>query len=155
MTPPTPVKMTTAVSDMETAYTDAAGRAPDATELSAGKIGGSTLTPGTYKWSTNVWIDSDLTLAGDENAVWIFQISGDLIQASTTNVILAGGAKAENVFWQVAGGAGVTLDTGANFAGIVLAHKAIVVRTGAKVNGRLLGQTAVTLDANEVSQPGL
>jgi hypothetical protein len=155
MTPPTPAKMTTAISDMETAYTDAAGRAPDYTELHAGKIGSLTLPPGTYKWSTNVWIDGDLTLdaVGDATSVWIFQISGDLIQASATSVILAGSAKSRNVFWQVDGGAGVVLDTGANFAGIVLAHKAIVVRTGAEVNGRLLGQTAVTLDANEVMQP--
>jgi hypothetical protein len=152
MVPPTPAKMTTAVSDMETAYTDAAGRAPDVTEFHAGKVGGLTLAPGTYKWSTNVWIDADLTLdaGGDGTAVWIFQISGDLIQASATSVVLAGGALADNIFWQVAGGAGVTLDTGANFAGNVLAHKAIVVRTGANVNGRLLGQTAVTLDANTV-----
>jgi hypothetical protein len=155
MTPPTPGKMTTAVSDMEAAYTAAAGRAPDETELGAGKIGGLTLGPGTYKWSTNIWIDGVLTLdaLSKEDAVWIFQISGDLFQASASRVDLVNGAKAENVFWQVAGGAGVTLSTTASFQGIVLAHKAIAVRTGATVNGRLLSQTAVTLDANTVDQP--
>ena len=48
---PTPVKMTTAVSDMQIAYTNAAGRKlPDFTELGGGNIGGKTLTPGLYKW---------------------------------------------------------------------------------------------------------
>ena len=54
---PTPANLTTAVSDMETAYTDAAGRTlPDYIELGAGIIGGLTLTPGLYKWSTRVTI---------------------------------------------------------------------------------------------------
>ena len=57
---PTPVTMTTAISDMETAYTDAAGRTlPDATELGAGNIGGLTITPGTYKWGTGVIIPAE------------------------------------------------------------------------------------------------
>lgn len=60
------------------------------------------------------------------------------------------GANAENIIWQVPGGAGVELDTTAHFAGLILAQKAIRVRTDATVNGRLLAQTAVTLDANTV-----
>jgi hypothetical protein len=154
MTPPTPAKMTAAISDMETAYTDAAGRKiPDFTELHAGEIGGKALSPGLYKWGTNVWIDTDVTLVGGEHDVWIFQVSGDVIQASATKVLLTGGAMAKNVFWQVAGGAGLSLDTTAHFEGVVLAHKAIIVKTGATVNGRLLGQTASTLDANEITEP--
>jgi len=154
MTPPTPAKMTAAISDMETAYTDAAGRKiPDFTELHAGKIGGKTLSPGLYKWGTNVWIDSDVTLVGGKNDVWIFQVSGDVIQASATKVILTGGALVKNVFWQIAGGMGLSLGTTAHFEGVVLAHKAIIVKTGATVNGRLLGQTASTLDANKITEP--
>lgn len=154
---PTPAKMTVAIANMETAYTESAGRAPDHTELYAGEIGGKTLAPGTYKWPTNVWIYDDVTLmgtgTGGENDVWIFQVSGDVILASGKSVILAGGVQAKNVFWQVAGGAGVSLGTGSNFVGVVLSHKKIVVRTGVKVTGRLLSQTAVTLDANQVTQP--
>jgi hypothetical protein len=152
MTPPTPAKMTTAISDMETAYTAAAGVAPDHTELYAGDISGKTLAPGTYKWGTNVWIYEDVTLKGNANDVWIFQISGDLILANGQKVLLDG-AMAKNVFWQVAGGAGVSLGTTSVFEGVALAHKAIIVKTGAEVNGRLLGQTAVTLDNNKVTQP--
>src|ERR1700686_3436710 len=55
--PPTPTKMTTAISDMETAFTDAAGRKiPNFTELGGGDISGKTLVPGLYKWGTDVLI---------------------------------------------------------------------------------------------------
>ena len=143
-----------AVLDMGTAYADASGRTtPDYTELHAGDISGKTLVPGLYKWGTNVLINTDVTLSGSANDVWIFQIAGDVLQASNTQVLLTGGALAKNVFWQVGGGTGVVVDTGAKFAGIVLAEKAISVKTGATVNGRLLSQTAVTLQQNTVTQP--
>lgn len=155
MTPPTPAKMTTAISDMETAYTDAAGRTlPDFTELGAGNVSGMTLEPGLYKWGTNVLITNvGVTIAGSATDVWIFQISGDLIVDNAAVMTLTGGALPENIFWQVAGGAGVSLGTTSQFKGVALAQKAIVVNSGATVNGRLLAQTAVTLDGNAVTQP--
>ncbi len=70
---PTPSDLTVAVGDMELAFTDAAGRAPDVTELGAGDIGGKTVTPGVYKWGTGLLIPADLTLSGDARAVWIFR----------------------------------------------------------------------------------
>jgi hypothetical protein len=147
-------KAATAVLDMGIAYTDAAGRTtPDYTELYAGDISGRTLEPGLYKWGTNVLINKDVTLEGGPNDVWIFQIAGDVIQASGTYVTLTGGALAKNVFWQVGGGAGVSLDTGAHFKGVVLAVKKITVKTDARVNGRLLSQTAVTLQQNDITEP--
>ena len=73
---PTPLTLGLAVLDMQAAYTDAAGRAPDFTELASGNIGGMTLQPGTYKWSTGVSILSDVTLNGGPNDVFIFQIAG-------------------------------------------------------------------------------
>lgn len=143
-----------AVLDMSTAYNDAAGRTtPDFTELHAGDISGKTLVPGLYKWGTNVLINTDVTLAGGANDVWIFQVSGDVIQAANTAVILSGGALAKNIFWQVAGGTGVALNTDASFAGVVLAIKGITVNTGTTVNGRLFSQTAVTLKMNTITQP--
>ena len=144
--------LTTAVSDMEIAYTDAAGRtSPNATELGAGEIGGLTLAPGLYKWSSGVSIAKDVTLAGGPNDVWIFQIAKTLTQASATRVTLTGGAQAKNVFWQVAGA--VAIGTTAHFEGIVLAKTMVAVKTGASVDGRLLAQTAVTLQQNAVTQP--
>ena len=150
--PPTPTTMTTAVSDMQTAYTDAAGRTlPDATELGAGNIGGMTLAPGLYKWGTGVTIPTDVTLSGSSTDVWIFQIAQTLDISSAAKVILSGGAQAKNIFWQVAGQA--TLGTTSVFNGNILGQTAIVLNTGATLNGRALAQTAVTLDANAVTAP--
>ena len=148
--PPTPTKMTTAVSDMQTAYTDAAGRTnPTATELGAGKIGGLTIAPGLYKWSTGVTITTSLTLSGGPNDVWIFQIAKGLKEGNGAIITLKGGAQAKNIFWQVAGK--VTLGTTASFKGTILCKTAIVMNTGAKLTGRALAQTAVTLDADAVT----
>lgn len=149
---PTPSNLTTAISDMETAYADAAGRTlPDFTELHAGDLSGQTLVPGLYKWSSNVLITSNVTLAGAADSVWIFQIAGDLTVGSDAQVLLSGGAQANNIFWQVGGGTGVEIGTTAHVEGNILAAKAIHLRTGASLNGRALAQTAVTLDKNIVS----
>jgi hypothetical protein len=142
--------LTTAVSDEETAYTDAAGRTnPDALNLGAGQMGGLTLAPGLYKWTSNVSISTDVTLAGGPNDVWIFQISGTLNQAPATKVILSGGALAKNVFWQTAGG--VVIGTTAHSEGTIMSKTMIAMNTGASTNGRLLAQTQVTLQKNSVT----
>jgi hypothetical protein len=147
-----PSSLTTAVGDMEFAYDDAAGRVlPDFINLGAGEIGGRTLVPGLYKWGTNVSISKNVTLSGGPHTVWIFQVAGKLNQASATRVTLTGGALAKNIFWQVAGS--VTIGTTAHFEGILLAKTLIAVNTEASVNGRLLAQTAVTLQMNAVTQP--
>lgn len=140
-----------AAADMGTAYTDAAGRAPDYTELGAGNIGGLNLGPATYKWGTGVLIPTNVTLTGGPNDVWIFQIAQDLVMSSATQVILAGGALPKNIFWQVAGI--VDVGTTAHFEGIALVQTAITLKTGSTANGRLLAQTAVTLDASTVTRP--
>lgn len=153
MTSPTPSTLTTAVSDMETAYTNAAGRVdPDFTELSAGEIGGLTLDAGLYKWGTGVLVSSDVTLNGSASDVWIFQIAQNLKLEDGRAIILTGGALPENVFWQVAGE--VTLQPGATFNGIVLSQTGVVLKAGATLNGRALAQTAVTLISNSVNEPG-
>ena len=144
--------LTKAVGDMGAAYDDASGRvSPDYTELGAGEIGGMTLSPGLYKWSTSLLITTDVTLKGGPNDVWIFQVAGTLNQANAARITLAGGARAQNIFWQVAGA--VTLGTTAHFEGIVLAKTLVAVNTGASLNGRLLAQTAVTLQMNAITEP--
>jgi Ice-binding-like len=152
---PTPTMMTTAVSDMQTAYTDAAGRTnPTATELGAGDISGLTLTPGLYKWGTGVTINSPgltLNCQGNANAVFIFQIGQTLTVGNGAIVTLSGSCQAKNVFWQVAGQ--TTLGTTVQFQGIVLDQTGIVLNTGATLNGRALAGTAVTLIANTVTSP--
>jgi Ice-binding-like len=149
---PTPTNITTAVSDMETAYTNAAGRTlPTATELGAGTLSGVTLVPGLYKWGTGVTITSDITLSGGANDVWIFQIGQTLTVSNGVHINLSGGALAKNIFWQVAGQ--TTLGTTSVFNGNILDQTAIVLNTGATLNGRALAQTAVTLSASAVVKP--
>jgi hypothetical protein len=146
---PTPVNLTRAIGAMQTAYVNAAGRKnPNRVGLGGGNIGGLTLAPGLYKWSTSVRIPKNVTLRGAAGAVWIFQIAGGLTQASATKVILSGGAQAKNVFWQVAGV--VAIGTTAHLEGVVLSKTAITLKTGASVNGSLLAQTAVTLQSNRI-----
>ena len=147
-----PSLLTKAVRDMEIAYTNAAGRKhPNFIDLGAGKIGGLTLVPGLYKWNTRVLISTDVTISGGRNAVWIFQIAGTLTQANATRVILKGGARAKNIFWQTSGS--VAIGTTAHFEGTILAKTKIAMKTGASANGRLLAQTAVTLQKNAVTRP--
>jgi Ice-binding-like len=150
-TAPTPTKMTTAIGDMGTAYTNAAGRLlPDHSELYAGDLTGKTLTPGLYKWSTTVLVSAGgVTISGTENDVWIFQIAQNLVLANGAMVTLSGGAQASNIFWQVAGK--VTLGTTAAMKGIILCQTEIAMSTGATLNGRALAQTAVTLQANAIT----
>ena len=148
---PTSVSLTTAVGDMGTAYTDAAGRAANYTELYSGDISGKTLNAGVYKWGNDVSLNSDVTLHGGANDVFIFQIAGKITQANNTKITLTGGAQAKNIFWQAAGT--VAIGTGAHFEGSILGQTNITLATGASVNGRLLAQTAVTLDQSTVIAP--
>ena len=151
---PTPSNLTTAVSNMESAYTDAASRpTPDFLELGTGNIGGKTLTPGLYKWTSTVTIPTDVTLTGGANDVWIFQTSGDLTMSASKHVTLSGGALAKNVFWQVAGK--VTLGAGAHFEGIILCKTEVTLVTGASMNGRILAQTQVALEKATLTKPAL
>jgi hypothetical protein len=148
---PTPTMLGTAVGNMITAYGVAAGRSPDSTELHSGLLSGQTLYPGTYFWSSAVLINDTLTLAGDSNAVWVFQIAQTLTLGSGAMIKLTGGAQPKNIFWQVAGQ--TTLGTTSDFKGIILDATAIVIQTGAAFNGRALAQTAVTLDAVTFTAP--
>ena len=154
MADPTPSNLTTAVGNMEAAFTDAAGRpSPNFSELYDGNVGGRTLTPGLYKWSGTVTAPTSFVIAGGPDDVWIFQIAGDLSISSGVSVTLSGGAQARNIFWQVAGG--VTAGTNSHLEGILLSMTAIALQTGASLNGRALSQTAVTLDQNTVVQPAV
>ncbi|MBF0311054.1 MAG: DUF3494 domain-containing protein [Magnetococcales bacterium] len=146
-----PSLLTSAVSSMEAAYTDAAGRtAPTATELGGGELSGN-LAPGIYKWSSPVVLSGNLTLTGGPNDVWIFQIAQTFNTAVGSSIKLEGGAQAKNVFFAVAGA--TTLGVSSHFAGIILGKTMIAVNTSATVEGRLFAQTAVTLQMNTITEP--
>jgi len=150
-TDPTPNTLTVAVGDMQTAYNDAAGRTtPDYIEYGAGNIEGFTLVPGLYKWGTNVGITSKLwfdasAFNNKDDAVWILQIAQDVIIGSGAEMILSGGAKAENIFWQIAGS--TNFGTTTQNKGVFLCETGIVFKTGSSLIGAALAKTAVTLDA--------
>jgi hypothetical protein len=154
-TSPTPTKMTAAIGDMEAAYTDAAGRTnPDFNEFGAGAIGGQTLAPGLYKWTTSVNIPSNgVTFSGTEDDIFILQISGDLIVAAGNEVTLTGGVKPENIFWQVAGT--VEVGAGSHMEGIIMGRMGANFLSGSSLNGRVLAQTACTLVGNTITQPAV
>ena len=142
------------IADLTTAYNDAAGRTLAPVTL-AGNLGGLTLPPGLYKSTSSLAISSgDLTLdaQGDANAVFIFQMASTLTTTTGRAVILSGGAKAANVFWQV--GSSATLGTSSVFKGTIMADQSISLNTGASLSGRALARIgAVTLAGNAVVIP--
>ena len=143
-----------AMVDLTTAYNDAAGRTLCPVSV-AGNLGGQTLSPGLYKSTSGLEISSgDLTLdaKGNANAVFIFQMASTLDTAAGLHVILAGGAKASNVFWQV--GTSATLGTNSTFIGTIMADQSVSLNNGATLQGRAMARIgAVTLDASTVTKP--
>jgi hypothetical protein len=150
-----------AQADLRAAYQDATGRSVSPVSL-PGNMGGLTFTPGLYTNSTSVLIQgsgpgNDVTLdaQGDPNAIFIFQMGSTLTTGAGAQVILAGGAKASNVFWQV--GTSATLNTTTIFKGNILASVTITVDTGSVVEGRLLGGSnsdgSVTINGSTVTVP--
>jgi hypothetical protein len=164
---PIPTQLTTAVSDMETAYTDAAGRPnPDAarTNLGAGNLGGvfggatTPLTPGVYTFGTDVNIAETIYFEGSglgegegDTDIFIIQMTGNLNQAADVDVTLTNGALAKNIFWQVSGK--VEVGAGAHMEGILLVKTAVLFKTGSSLDGRVLAQTACNLQKATITQP--
>jgi len=148
------------------AYVDAAGRAPTfPLNLYGGDLTGRTLAPGVYNWGSDVSVNPSglagpgnaLTLVGGPNDVWIFQMSGNLILGAPAGpgvVILSPGVQANNIFWQVGGGAGAKLYPGSVLYGNVLSNTAVVMQAGASLTGRAFGPTGVTLISNTITSPG-
>jgi hypothetical protein len=154
---PTPANLTAAVANMELAYTNANLMAPAGGALpgndcpGVGSFGGKTITPGVYTCTPTVLIPSGTSVTLSGSGVYVFRTAGGITQAADTQVILTNGALAKNVFWVPAGA--VEIGTNATMQGVILAQTNIAVKTGAKVNGRLLSQTAVDLDSNTVVVP--
>jgi gliding motility-associated-like protein len=138
--------------DLTAAYNDLQGR-PGGASLAA-DISGLTIYPGLYKNATSVILSAGnvtLDAMGDPNAEFIFQIGSTLTTISGTNVILAGNARVQNIYWAV--GTSATLGTSSVFYGNILANAAITTTTGAQFYGRALARTAaVTLDGNVVDK---
>jgi hypothetical protein len=159
---PIPTHLTTAVSDMQTAYTDAAGRPnsnADRIDLEEGVLGGAAggeqaqLTAGVYTFGSDVNIAADIYFDGSDTDVFIIQMTGSLSQAADTNVILSNGALAKNIFWQVAGN--VVVGAGASLKGILLVKTDVTFDTESSLSGRVLAQTSCDLRVATMTGPPL
>ena len=142
-----------AQNDTITAYNDLAGQTCTS-DLTGQDLGGKTLAPGVYCFSSSAQLTGALTLdaGGNPAAVWVFKTGSTLTTASNSSVVLANGAQACNVFWQV--GSSATLGTGTKFSGNIFALTSITLTTGASVSGRVLARNgAVTMDTNTVTIP--
>ncbi len=105
------------------------------------------LPPGVYCFDSSAQLTGTLTLSG--NGVYVFKIGSTLTTASNSSVVLANGATAGKVFWQVTSSA--TLGTNTAFEGSILANISDTVTTGASVTGRVFALTgAVTLSGNRI-----
>ena len=153
----TSVDLTTAVGDMQTAYTAAKGMAPAGGGLTTacpgvGALSGLTITPGVYTCTVALSIAStDVTLSGTATDVWVIRTTMDFTTGVGAKVILAGGALAKNVFWVIAGA--TTTGATSHLEGIILDQTAINMGNLSSINGRLLAQTAVNLNATTVTRP--
>lgn len=140
--------------DLTAAYNNAAGRTCTDMVTLSGNIGGLTLTPGLYKSTSSLAVSSgDVTFdaKGNANAVFIIQIASTLTTTSGRKVILAGGAQASNIFWQV--GSSATFGTTSVFKGTILAMQSITFNTGATLDGRGLARTgAVVMAGNTITR---
>jgi hypothetical protein len=151
----TATALTAAIGDMELAYTAAAGYPnADATRINvgAGDITGLTLTPGVYTFQTGISFTDTIYFdaGGDSDAVFLLQTTGNILQAANINVILRGDAKAENIFWQVAGN--VNVGAGAHLEGVLLVKTDVTFMTGSSLNGRILAQTACVLQMATITE---
>jgi hypothetical protein len=138
-------------AELASAYDDAAGRTLCRSHVFE-DLGGRTLTPGLYTSASSLFISSqDLTLdaQGDPQAVFIFQAGAMLTVSAGRRVLLSGGAKAANIYWQV--GDSATLETASAFQGTLLAAQSIALHADATLNGRALARTGtITLESNTV-----
>lgn len=132
---------------------NAAAALTNATNLSGQDLGGQTLTPGVYAFSSSAALSAGTLTLNDEgnpNAQFVFQIGTTLITGSGTDIKMSNGGQDPNIFWHV--GSSATLGTGSLFEGHILALDSITLDTGANIiDGSALASTgAVTLDGNVI-----
>jgi hypothetical protein len=148
--------LTIAREDLIAAYRDAVARPTDRDKVEAykGKPGGKILPPGIYRWSSGATISSDMTLEGNDTDVFIFQIDGDMSVAPKVRIVLSGGARAKNIFWQVSGK--VTLESTSVVPGTIMSQLTFEMKSLAQLNGRALVKNGkLLLSQNVITKPGL
>jgi hypothetical protein len=141
-----------ALEDMMSAYRDASSQnGDDLTRHGNENFQSREFAPGVHEWDDSLHIDSDVTLSGSAEDVWLFKVSDNLIIDENIVFTLANGARADNIFWLVEGE--VTIGEKAKFEGIILSMNEITLEKGANLNGRMFSQTSINLDENTVTEP--
>jgi hypothetical protein len=148
---PSDPDLTTSVSNMVDAYNYVEDLTTDTLNLDSGILTEVTLTKGVYTFTSGVHLTGDIYFDGSATDVFVIQMTGDLLQDASYKVTLLNGALAENIFWQVAGT--VTVKAGANMKGTLLAKTSVAFLAGSSLDGRVLTQTACTLDSTTVTPP--
>jgi hypothetical protein len=140
----------TAQADVTPAY-NALAAMPCGTALTGFDLGGMTLAPGVYCFTSSAQLTGNVTLAGPANGLWVFQVGTALTTATSSQVVLSGGAQARNVFWQV--GTSATLGQTTIFRGNIVAAVSITMVQGSTLVGRALSKAGITMDGNTITLP--
>jgi hypothetical protein len=140
----------TAQADVDPAY-NALVAMPCGTVLTGQDLGGMTLAPGVYCFTSSAQLTGNLTLAGPANGLWVFQIGTAITTGTSSQVILSGGAQAKNVFWQV--GSSATIGQTTSFTGNIIAAVSITMVQGSTLLGRALSKAGITMDGNTITLP--
>jgi hypothetical protein len=153
-----PVKCAVATQarlDAQTAYLQLAGMPPGANP--GANLGSLTLAPGVYTSPSGTFLlqGGDLTLdaQGDANAVFVFQMAQTLTVggpgvAAPQSIILAGGAQAKNVYWQVGSAATINAAGGGTMVGTIISQAGASFSTVGNVNLVTLNGRAISLGAS-------
>ncbi|MDB4890199.1 MAG: hypothetical protein JWL61_2054 [Gemmatimonadetes bacterium] len=141
-----------AQSDARTAY-DALRLLPFTTDLSGQDLGGMTLLPGVYYFSSTAQLTGNVFLdfLGNSGSRFVFQIVSDLTTASGSTVSPLHGGPFSEVFWLL--GSSGTLGTNSTFLGTIIADQSISITTGARIDcGRAIAMVGqVSMDTNVIS----
>jgi hypothetical protein len=140
--------------DMVVAYKEAVALVPDSDKIGLyeGKLGGKILSPGCYKWNGDLVINNDFVIEGSDTDVWIFKIPANFKVASGVHLSLSGGAKAKNIFWQIAGSA--VLESDSVFAGTIIAQQSVELKNHSTLTGRAFAKNGyINLNQATILKP--
>ncbi len=137
---------------------------PGGPDPGAGNLANKTLAPGVYTAAAGSFMiqGGNLTLdaQGNANAVWVFQMATSLTvggpgAAFPSSIVLANGAQAKNVFWQVGSAATINAAGGGTMVGTVISQSGAAISTAGNaavvtINGRVLSLGASVTMVNTV-----
>lgn len=148
-----PNLLSNAKVDMVSAYGKAASLTPDADKINVGSsLNAKKLSPGVYRWNGDLAINDDFTLEGSDSSIWIFQVAGHLKISEGVKMIMNGGARTSNIFWQVAGGA--ALAPTSELSGTIVAQQFITLSAKSVLNGRAFVKNGfVSLNQASINRP--